>query len=231
LSSWYYLFGINAGPTYLNGISSEGVPQNINILILLGNLCLLLILVFFGLIVFKSKKTLFKKYLNNFILFFSFIISTLIAALGMFLFGVYLDPRAGALSIIIPLSVFASGMGLAMAQRTNAIASTVPPEEIGVASSVLALARNIAGAFGIAVFATLLTNTIGTNILKIAQYSVVNSASPIVHAQAAALIILKAQVSAYVTVFNSAAILVLFGAVISLFLKISDDTKKVHIEG
>jgi len=39
-----------------------------------------------------------------------------------------------------------------MAQRTNIIATVVPTHEIGMASSVLALARNVAGAFGIAIF-------------------------------------------------------------------------------
>lgn len=79
LSGWFYIFGVNAGPSYLNGISSEAVPQNINTLILIGNICLLLITVFFGILILKSKKILSKKYINNFILFFSFILLTLVA--------------------------------------------------------------------------------------------------------------------------------------------------------
>lgn len=79
LSGWFYLFGVNAGPTYLNGISSEGVPLNINNLILIGNICLFLLAVIFGLSVMKSKKILFKKYFRNFILFFTFIFVTLLA--------------------------------------------------------------------------------------------------------------------------------------------------------
>lgn len=80
LSGWFYLFGVNAGPTYLNGISSEGVPQNINTLISIGDICLLLITIFFGTSILKSKIILSKKYINNFLLFFSFIFFTLIAA-------------------------------------------------------------------------------------------------------------------------------------------------------
>lgn len=79
LSGWFYLFGINAGPTYLNGISSEGVPQNINTLISTGNICLLLITAFFIILVLKNKKKLSRKYISNFLLFFSFIFFTLIA--------------------------------------------------------------------------------------------------------------------------------------------------------
>lgn len=79
LSGWFYLFGINAGPTYLNGISSEGVPLNINNLISIGNICLSLIMIIFGLSVFKNKKILFSEYIKNFILFFTFIFVTLIA--------------------------------------------------------------------------------------------------------------------------------------------------------
>jgi len=76
--------------------------------------------------------------------------STLVAALGIFLFT-GLDPKSTALAIIIPLSVMAFGLGFGMAQRTNIIASVVPQSEIGIASSLLALVRNISGAFGIAV--------------------------------------------------------------------------------
>ena len=54
-----------------------------------------------------------------------------------------------------------------MAQRTNIIASVVDQHEIGIASSVLALARNIAGAFGIAVFATILTSVTNSEVLRL----------------------------------------------------------------
>jgi EmrB/QacA subfamily drug resistance transporter len=160
-------------------------------------------------------------------------ISTLMAGFGMLMFGFLIDPRSSALDIIIPLSIFSFGMGLAMAQRTSIIAAAVPPSEIGMASSVLALARNIAGAFGIALFATVLKNTIESNVLSIAQNTVVNSASPLVHGQVAALIILRAQVSAYVTVFNLAALLVFIGALVALFMKTEhepDKKVKIHAE-
>jgi EmrB/QacA subfamily drug resistance transporter len=144
--------------------------------------------------------------------------STFVAAVGLYLFS-YLDPRSSALSIIVPLSIMAFGIGFGMAQRTNIIASIVPASEIGVASSVLALARNIAGAFGIAIFATILNNSTNSNVLSAARNSFVNIKSPFVMKQFTGLIILKAQVAAYGTVFAVASSFLLVGAVAALGIK------------
>ena len=95
--------------------------------------------------------------------------STIVASIGIFLFT-GLDPKSTALEIIIPLTIMAFGIGFGMAQRTNIIASVVPQSEIGIASSILALVRNIAGAFGIAIFATILNNRITTNVLTINRF-------------------------------------------------------------
>ena len=142
--------------------------------------------------------------------------STAIAAVGIFLFT-GLDPRSSALDFVLPISVMAFGMGFGMAQRTNIIASAVPAEEIGIASSVLALARNIAGAFGIALFATILNESIKSNVLAIAQNSYVGSTNPLIIAQYTVLMTLKAQILAYHSVFEIASILVFIGAIIALF--------------
>ena len=101
--------------------------------------------------------------------------STAVAAIGFFLFS-FLDPRSTAWDLAIPMGVMAFGIGFGMAQRTNIVASAVPPSEVGAASSVLALARNIAGAFGIAVFGTILQNTINGNVLALGKYSSVSLA-------------------------------------------------------
>jgi len=45
---------------------------------------------------------------------------------------------------------------------------------MGSASAVLALMRNVAGAFGIAIFSTLLNNAIENNLLDLSANSVVN---------------------------------------------------------
>ena len=145
-------------------------------------------------------------------------VSTLVAGIGLLLFSA-LDPRSTSLAIIVPLGVMAFGMGFGMAQRTNVIASAVPQSEIGSASSVLALARNIAGAFGIAVFGTILQNRINSNVLMIAQNSVIRSSSQADFSIGSSLIILKAQVAAYDHVFIVAGILAVIGAFGALWIR------------
>jgi EmrB/QacA subfamily drug resistance transporter len=158
-------------------------------------------------------------------------ISTIVAAFGLYLFSVFLDPRSTALDIIIPLSIMAFGMGFGMAQRTNAIAAAVPQNEIGVASSILALARNIAGAFGIAVFATLLNTFIKNNIIQTAKYTVVHSTEPGVIQQVMSLVVLKAQVSGYASVFIVSAILVFLAGVTAFFIRFeAKKDVKIHVE-
>ena len=158
-------------------------------------------------------------------------VSTIVASIGIFFFT-YLDPRSTAMDIMIPLSVMAFGLGFGMAQRTNIIASVVPQSEIGVASSILALIRNIAGAFGIAIFATILNDRVGSNVLTINSFSKISSHSPIIMQQYIALISLKAQIDAYDYVFLIAAIVIFVGSFFTLFLKLKNERTdiKVHIE-
>ena len=142
----------------------------------------------------------------------------------IFLFS-YLDPRSTATNVIIPLSIMAFGLGFGMAQRTNVIASIVPTEEIGVASSILALARNIAGAFGIALFGTILNNATESKVLEIARYSSLHAFTPNAVSQFTSLIILKAQIEAYRTVFLYAFIILIVGAILSLTIKVKEKIK------
>jgi len=158
--------------------------------------------------------------------------STFVAAIGIFLFS-FLDPKSGPLAIIIPLCIMAFGMGFGMAQRTNVIASVVKANEIGIASSVLALVRNIAGAFGIALFGTILNNRIYHNVLQINTYSHLMSTSAVDFQKYVALIILKAQINAYNYVFIISSIIVAVGsfAILSLKLKNEKSNITVHVEG
>ena len=149
--------------------------------------------------------------------------STLVASIGIFLFS-FLDPKSTALDIIIPLSIMAFGMGFGMAQRTNIIASVVDQHEIGIASSILALTRNIAGAFGIAIFGTILSNRTLSNVLNINNYSTLISHDPKIIQTYISLIILKAQVSAYTYVFIIASVFIFVGSIAILFLKVKERT-------
>jgi len=145
-------------------------------------------------------------------------ISTLISAAGLYLFY-SLEARSTVLEIIIPLSVMAGGMGLGMAQRTNLVNTAVPVKEVGVASSVLALARNIAGAFGIAIFGTILSNATTSKVFEISEHSTLNVLTSANYAKFVSLITLDAQISAYRIVFLSAATIVLVGSFTAFLLK------------
>ncbi|HNW71522.1 MAG TPA: DHA2 family efflux MFS transporter permease subunit [Candidatus Paceibacterota bacterium] len=156
--------------------------------------------------------------------------STLISAFGLFLFS-FLDPRSTVWGVIIPLSIMAFGMGLGMAQRTNLVTTIVKDSEIGIASSVLALARSISGAFGIALFGTILNNRIEHNVLQINNFSHLFSNSPIDLQQYISLIALKAQVTSYDFVFIVSSIVVALGSFTILALKEKDEKidKKIQI--
>ncbi|MGC9602685.1 MAG: DHA2 family efflux MFS transporter permease subunit [Minisyncoccia bacterium] len=148
--------------------------------------------------------------------------STLVAAFGLYLFAYFIDVRATAIDIMIPLAVMAFGMGFGMAQRTGAVAAVVPGEEMGVASSILALVRNISGAFGIALFGTILQNATNSNVLSIASNSVLNMHTPAITQTYIALIELKAQVDAYHTIFLIGMAVLIAGAIAALWLNIPE---------
>jgi EmrB/QacA subfamily drug resistance transporter len=157
-------------------------------------------------------------------------VSTFGAAVGLFFLS-RVDARSSALDVMLPLSFMAFFLGLGMAQRTIAITSSVPKNEVGAASSVLALVRNISGAFGIAVFATILRQTTEAKVMAIAQNSAVHAADLLTYSQGASLIILKAQIFGYKTVFLMGGFLLLIGTIVGLFLKVGNaDTNGNHVE-
>jgi DHA2 family multidrug resistance protein len=157
--------------------------------------------------------------------------STLVAGIGLYLFS-FLDPKSTALSLMLPLCVMAFGMGFGMAQRTNVIASVVDQHEIGVASSILALARNVAGAFGIAVFATILDSRTNYNVMHINSISTLYSHAAVDIQTFVGLVELKAQIDAYNYVFLISSIVVIIGAFAALTLKLKNERTdiKVHVE-
>jgi DHA2 family multidrug resistance protein len=157
--------------------------------------------------------------------------STALAAVGLYLF-MGLDPRSSPWGIVIPLGVMAFGIGFGMAQRTNIVAVAVPRHEIGIASSVLALARNIAGAFGIAIFSTVLNSSVESNVLHITQLSSFHGHTPAQYQEFVSLITLKAEINAYHTVFLFAALLVMIGAILAYRIGHvkADPSIKVHME-
>lgn len=149
-------------------------------------------------------------------------LSTAIAAVGLYLFS-FLDPRSTPIDIILPLVVMAFGIGFGMAQRTNIIASIVPDHEVGIASSILALVRNIAGAVGIAVFSTILTNSTKSKAVAITHNLVMVSHDPLAYKEVVALTMLKAQIASYGTVFATASVILFIGAVTALWIKVAKE--------
>ncbi|HZS42796.1 MAG TPA: MDR family MFS transporter [Candidatus Paceibacterota bacterium] len=146
------------------------------------------------------------------------IASTLGAGIGLYFFT-WIDPRSTPWDLMFPLMIMAFCMGFGMAQRTNMIASAVPQSEIGVASSVLALIRNIAGAFGIAIFSAILTNSINSSVVKLSQHSTLRSTDPLAVKEFISLIILKAEVMGFAVVFWVSSLLVIFGGLLAFSFK------------
>lgn len=142
----------------------------------------------------------------------------LLAGFAFFLFS-GIDVKWNTWDLIWRLFIMAFGLGIGLAPLTQAATATVPVQEVGVASSVLALARNVSGAFGTAIFATVLSNSITANLLKIQQFSAVNTNSPIVLEQVVALMEIKANIVAYGVVFKWAIFFMVVGAIAALFVK------------
>jgi EmrB/QacA subfamily drug resistance transporter len=142
-----------------------------------------------------------------------------ISALVLYSLFTGIDIRWTFWDISLRLMVFAFGLGLGLSPITNAATSTVPLHEVGVASSVLALARNISGAFGVAIFATILTDSTTSHLIALQTHSVVNSQDPQIIKQAAGLMVTKANILAFSTVFRVAGIMLGLGAVSALFIK------------
>lgn len=139
-----------------------------------------------------------------------------------------LDPKTTSSDLILPLMTLATGMGMAMSPLTNAVASSVPVHEVGIASAFLGLTRSIAGAVGIASFSTLLNNATENNILEVGANAVINN--PAYFSLASSLVVLKATVLAYREVFFVSSIIVAAGAFIALTLKDNSKIKDAAVD-
>ncbi|HEV2339884.1 MAG TPA: DHA2 family efflux MFS transporter permease subunit [Patescibacteria group bacterium] len=140
-------------------------------------------------------------------------------AAGMFLLFAGIDIKWTFFDISWRLFFLALGLGLGLAPLTQAVTSTVPIQEVGVASSLLALARNVSGAFGVALFATLLSNNVTADLALIRQYSTVTVTSFPSLQMVYGLMITKANVAAYGTVFKVASGIIALGGISALFVR------------
>lgn len=131
----------------------------------------------------------------------------------------FIDIKWTAWDIIWRLSAFAFGIGIGLAPLTQAATSSIPIEEVGVASSVLALARNISGAFGVAIFATILSNGVNSAMLNLKKYSIIHTQDPTMLEKINLLIFTKANVLAFSNVFHIAMYFMLLGGISALFVR------------
>ena len=144
--------------------------------------------------------------------------STFIAAIGIGLL-MLIDPKSTFIDLAAPLGIMAFGLGFGMAQRTSLVMGSVPKEQAGNASSILTLSRQIFGALGIGILSTVLQYSIENHVLSIAQASTINTANPNILQEIATLIILKAQIAGYSTVFFWATVFMVIGGVTALFIR------------
>jgi DHA2 family multidrug resistance protein len=143
----------------------------------------------------------------------------LLSALMVFFMLSGIDIKWGFWDIAWRLTLFAFGLGMGLSPLTVAATSTVPIEEVGVASSILALVRNVSGAFGVAIFATILTDSTTNQLLNLQKFTTIHTNNPAIVGEVMALISVKANVLAYSTVFHVSGILIGIGAVTALFMK------------
>ena len=157
--------------------------------------------------------------------------SSIVATAGIFGFT-FIDPKSGPMGIMIPLFIMALGMGFGMAPRTNIVSTAVPKNEIGSASSVLALVRNISGAFGIALFTTIFTNSTKGYLSEVLNSSTINNIRQVNMQDFVALAYLKAQILAYKEVFFVSTGISILGILSSFLIKVDKNKKmeKVHVE-
>ena len=144
-----------------------------------------------------------------------------VAAYGLYLLHT-LNPTMGSYNFILPLALFGAGLGLGLSPMTNASTTAVPLHQVGMSSGLLNLARNIGGAFGIALFGTALSNAINSNILNVSQNSHVLGHTAKIMSEGAQLIIIKANMLAYGTVFEYAAVSLVIGGLLALFFLQTD---------
>lgn len=123
------------------------------------------------------------------------------------------------------LGLFAFGIGIGFGPLTQAATGSVPLKEIGVASSVLALSRNLAGAFGAALFATILSNSTTASLIQIQHNTIINNVTPQMMHTIPGLMITKANVMGYASVFKWASLFVVGGGIATLFLP---EPKQTH---
>jgi len=140
-----------------------------------------------------------------------------VAAVGIFMLS-FVDVKTNALEIVVAMVVLSTGLATGFAPLTAAATSSVPGGDVGMASGLVNLVRNVGAAIGIALFATILNNIVEGNVFDLAAGTVIGDPNPSVLATVPQLIALKAQVDAFGEVFAIASVVMLVGAASALAL-------------
>lgn len=146
-------------------------------------------------------------------------VGILLASLGMFLMSRAIDPAAVPRDFILPLFTLGAGLGMTFAPLTSTVTTIFPTNEVGIASGIFNLMRNVAGAFGIAVFSSLLTTAAGHEGVVVARYSHISAyAPPAVQGLAHGLAALSAEVGGFSVVFRIASMFMVLGSVVAFLV-------------
>jgi hypothetical protein len=160
------------------------------------------------------------------------IVGSLVTALGLFLLS-RMGPGTSGLLVSVYMFVLGAGIGLCMQVLTIAVQNTVDYADLGTATSGVTFFRTLGGAFGTAVFGTIYSNALTTDLTAgVAEAVRTGAADPAaiaaaaqspqgLHAlpAAAADPIIHAYADALTTVFLLTVPVALAGFVVSLFLK------------
>jgi len=92
----------------------------------------------------------------------------LITSISLFAFG-YLDPKSGAMMLLIPQIIRGVGLAFMMAPLMTAALNAVPKETIATASSFLNITSRVGGAFGIAILNTFVTHMATSHTRHLAE--------------------------------------------------------------
>ncbi len=95
-------------------------------------------------------------------------IGTAIAGFSFLLYG-NLDPLSGMVAILGPQIIRGVGLALMMAPLMATAINSVPRSQVATASSFLNVAQRFGGSFGIAILNTLVTNSIHSHSIRIAE--------------------------------------------------------------
>ncbi|MEY9848136.1 EmrB/QacA subfamily drug resistance transporter [Streptacidiphilus sp. BW17] len=157
---------------------------------------------------------------------------SLVMAAGLYLLSL-MKPGTGTGSASLYMFVLGLGIGLCMQVLTIAVQNTVEYADLGTATSGVTFFRTLGSSFGTAVFGTIYTNTLKTNLASgVATSARLTGENPAVLAKAAsspqglhglpkpqAAPIISAYADSLHTVFQWTVPVALLGFVVALFLK------------